>query len=51
MSEPIKKYRDKNVVNMQTKKIKTLAEKSNETIRIMHVCGTYEHDLVKAGLC
>ncbi len=50
MSEPTQKYRDKNVVNILIKKINTLAEKSSETIRIMHVCGTHEHDLVKAGL-
>ncbi len=50
MSGPTQKYRDKDVVNILTKKIRTLAERSNETVRIMHVCGTHEHDLVKAGL-
>ncbi|MCK5303680.1 MAG: hydrogenase formation protein HypD [Candidatus Heimdallarchaeota archaeon] len=50
MSEPTQKYRNKDVVNILTKKIETLAERSSETVRIMHVCGTHEHDLVKAGL-
>ena len=50
MSEPTQKYRDKDVVNILTKKIKNLADKTSETVRIMHVCGTHEHDLVKAGL-
>jgi len=50
LSGPTQKYRDKDVVNILTKKIKTLAERSSERIRIMHVCGTHEHDLVKAGL-
>ncbi|MHA1198646.1 MAG: hydrogenase formation protein HypD [Candidatus Heimdallarchaeaceae archaeon] len=50
MSEPTQKYRDKEIVNALIKKIKLLTEEMGEKIRIMHVCGTHEHDIVKAGL-
>ena len=50
MSEPTQKYRDKEIVDAIIKKIKKLTEQLDEKVRIMHVCGTHEHDLVKAGL-
>ena len=50
MSEPTQKYRDKELVDAIIKKIKQLTEQIGEKVRIMHVCGTHEHDLVKAGL-
>ena len=50
MSEPTQKYRNKERVVALIKKIKQLTEQTGENIRIMHVCGTHEHDVVKAGL-
>ncbi|MCG3215902.1 MAG: hydrogenase formation protein HypD [Candidatus Heimdallarchaeota archaeon] len=50
MAEPTKVYRNKKIVDSLIKKIKEESEKTEEKIRIMHVCGTHEHDLVKAGL-
>jgi hydrogenase expression/formation protein HypD len=50
MSEPTMKYRDKELVGSLIKKIKQLIEQIDENIRIMHVCGTHEHDVVKVGL-
>jgi len=50
MSEPTQKYRDKEIVDAIIRKIKQLTGQIGEKVRIMHVCGTHEHDLVKAGL-
>ena len=50
MSGPIQKYKDKEIVNALIKKIRQKTEKIGKKIRIMHVCGTHEHDVVKAGL-
>ncbi|NPD88034.1 MAG: hydrogenase formation protein HypD [Asgard group archaeon] len=50
MSEPTKVYRDKKVVEALISKIKHETEKQSEKIKIMHVCGTHEHDVVKHGL-
>ena len=50
MSEPTQKYRDKEMVDAIIRKIKQLTEQIGEKVRIMHVCGTHEHDLAKAGL-
>jgi len=44
------KYRNKEIVNALIKKIQQHSDCTKEKIRIMHVCGTHEHDIVKAGL-
>ena len=50
MSEPTQQYRDKDLVQALVKKITQLRDSIDDNIRIMHVCGTHEHDIVKAGL-
>ena len=50
MSEPAKKYRNKEIVDALIKKIKQMIDYNGKNVRIMHVCGTHEHDVVKAGL-
>ena len=50
MSEPSKAYRDKKIVHALISKINRETERRTEKIKIMHVCGTHEHDVVKAGL-
>jgi len=48
--EPVKHYRDKKVVDAILGRLKKETEKLEDKIRIMHVCGTHEHDVVKHGL-
>ncbi|MCE7740924.1 MAG: hydrogenase formation protein HypD [Candidatus Heimdallarchaeota archaeon] len=50
MSGPTSKYRDKEIVDALIRKIKQITNEIEDKVRIMHVCGTHEHDLVKAGL-
>ena len=50
MSEPAHQYGDKNLVQALIKKITQVRDSIDDNIRIMHVCGTHEHDIVKAGL-
>ncbi|MHA1305185.1 MAG: hydrogenase formation protein HypD [Candidatus Heimdallarchaeaceae archaeon] len=50
MTDPTKNYRSKEAVKTLIKKINEEAEKIEGKVRIMHVCGTHEHDIVKAGL-
>ncbi|MHA1396312.1 MAG: hydrogenase formation protein HypD [Candidatus Heimdallarchaeaceae archaeon] len=50
MATTTEKFRSKEIVEILIKKIKKEAEKAKEKIKIMHVCGTHEHDIVKAGL-
>ncbi|MFW9851438.1 MAG: hydrogenase formation protein HypD [Candidatus Thorarchaeota archaeon] len=50
MSEPTKQYRDKDLVKALIRKITQISDSIDDNIRIMHVCGTHEHDVVKAGL-
>ena len=50
MSELTQQYRDKEIVEALIRKITQLTSEIGKEIRIMHVCGTHEHDVVKAGL-
>jgi len=44
------KYRNKEAVKRLTEKIRDEAKKIDRKVTIMHVCGTHEHDIVKAGI-
>ena len=50
MSEPTQQYRDKDLVKALIRKINQVRVSIDGKVRIMHVCGTHEHDVVKAGL-
>jgi len=50
MSELTTNYRNKEIVDALITKIKLVNAEIDRDIRIMHVCGTHEHDIVKAGL-
>lgn len=50
MSDPTERYRSKHVTEILLKKINNEIVQIGNPVRLMHVCGTHEHDLVKAGL-
>ncbi|MFH2131396.1 MAG: hydrogenase formation protein HypD [bacterium] len=48
-SETLKQYEDKSLVTGLSQKITAVAQELGE-IRLMHVCGTHEHEIVQYGL-
>jgi len=46
----IREFRDKNKALKLAEKIRNLAKKLNDEIKIMHVCGTHEHTVTYYGI-
>ena len=44
------KFRDKQLVNIILKAIKEEAQKLETSIKVMHVCGTHEHEVARWGI-
>jgi hydrogenase expression/formation protein HypD len=49
ISETLKRYEAKDLVNELSEKITIVAKKVGK-IRLMHVCGTHEHEIIQYGL-
>lgn len=50
MSDFAAEFRDKGRVNTLLNKIKEISTHFKETVRIMHVCGTHEHEVARWGI-
>ena len=43
-------YKDAELVKAAAKRIESLVEKHGKPLRIMHICGTHEHEMARYGL-